>query len=75
MQILPTDTALPHDVRLAIYGAARLAGAQNSRANTDKGELWVRIDGSSRVTPEDIHNAIRAAGIDAHFAKQGVKST
>jgi phage replication-related protein YjqB (UPF0714/DUF867 family) len=49
--------------------------AQNSRANINKGELWVRINGSSRVTPDDIHNAIRAAGIDAHFAKQGARSS
>lgn len=49
--------------------------AQNSRANVDKGELWVRINGAARITPDDIHNAIQAAGIDAHFMKQRARSS
>lgn len=49
--------------------------AGHSHANINKGELWVRINGSSPVTPDDIHNAIRAVGIDAHFMKQALKSS
>jgi hypothetical protein len=49
--------------------------AQNSRANVGKGELWVRINGAARITPDDIHNAIQAAGIDAHFVKQHARSS
>ena len=43
--------------------------SQNSHANINKGELWVRINGSARVTPDDVYNAIHSAGIDAHFTK------
>lgn len=44
--------------------------AKNSRADVRKGELSVRIDGGQRVTADDIYNAIRGAGINAHFYKE-----
>jgi hypothetical protein len=47
--------------------------ARNSRADVGKGELWVRINGAAPVTPDDVYNAIHAAGIDAHFKKYSGK--
>jgi hypothetical protein len=43
--------------------------SQNSHAIISKGELWVRINGAARVTPDDVYNAVHAAGINAHFTK------
>jgi hypothetical protein len=48
---------------------------KNSHANVNKGELWVRINGSARVTPDDVYNAFHAAGIDAHFTRESSKSS
>jgi hypothetical protein len=48
---------------------------QNSHANVQKGELWVRINGSASVTPDDVYNVFHAAGIDAHFTRENGKSS
>lgn len=56
---------------LAINRLREMPGvdADNSRASVNKGELRVRINGSARLTPDDVYNAIHAVGIDAHFAR------
>ncbi len=48
---------------------------QNSHADVSKGELWVRINGAARVTPDDVYNAFHAVGIDAHFSRERSKTT
>ncbi len=57
--------------KLALERLRGLKGvdAQNSHASISKGELWVRINGAARVTPDEVYNAVHAAGINAHFTK------
>jgi hypothetical protein len=52
---------------------ASVAGvdAKDSKADLEKGELWVRISGEAKVTPADISAAVQSAGVTAEFAKPG----
>jgi hypothetical protein len=45
--------------------------AKNSKADVEKGELWVRISGDAKVTPADISTAIQSAGVTAQLTKAG----
>jgi hypothetical protein len=45
--------------------------AKNSKADVEKGELWVRISGDAKVTPTDISTACQSAGVTAQMTKGG----
>jgi hypothetical protein len=45
--------------------------AKNSKADVEKGELWVRISGDAKVTPTDISTAIQSAGVTGQMTKSG----
>jgi hypothetical protein len=65
---LTTDSA-----KLAMDKLAAVAGvdAKNSKADLEKGEIWVRISGEAKVTPADISAAIQSAGVTMEFTKGG----
>jgi hypothetical protein len=43
--------------------------AKNSKADVEKGELWVRINGTTKVTLTDISAAVQSAGVTAQMTK------
>ena len=45
--------------------------AKNSKADVEAGELWVRITGDAKVTPNDIASAVQSAGVTAQLTKPG----
>jgi hypothetical protein len=44
---------------------------KNTKADVEKGELWVRISGDAKVTTTDISTAIQSAGVTAQMTKGG----